>query len=637
MAQRLGNVAVGSILKIKMDSTGNKNFIVVHQGKPSSMYDESCNGTWLLYQNIWGDYEWNSSKSNKYDGSFVSNMENSTGFISDINAALRAKVKTVKIPYCVGGMSSTVKSGANGYPCRMFLLSGYEVGFTTKEGASLPADGSKLSYFISGNSSTAKNKRIAKMNSRNYLWWLRSPRTNYDDFAYSVNTDGSAYNSIVTAKGGVRPAIILPPDLIVDDSNIITANTVPNAPASITVPTSSVPSGSTIAVSWSAVSGASSYTLQRSVNGESWQTIQNNASTSYNDVAGAWTQVQYRVASVTSGFTSAYVSSTIVTVLPYTIDTLTVPSQIMQGQSVPISWSAVSQATNYILERNPDSGGWTQIYRGSGTSYTDTPGSWTTVQYRVKAGANDVYGAYNTSAAIPVISASALVISGTDSDLCTLTADVPYTVSTDTGNPITLTRKVNGILVATLTVQSGFAYSIPVMDLPTGSGTIEISASVNTSSGGPVSATRTWTYTKTAITFPGIGGVAQLTLNGQNVFPPTLAEAVRVPTNLGGTLDKALELLYDAANSSVISTGSYEGTGTYGVDNPNTLTISPSPQVVTIYGGGQTLVISSTDTSSPAYINGTHVQWYSTVSAAEQMNTDGVTYSYVAVAKGVSA
>lgn len=636
MAQQLGNVAVGTVLYlVETQEAEPVPYIVVHQGKPSSLYDNSCNGTWLLRQNILSTESW-SSGSNTFPPSIISSFLPNTLFPL-YETEIQNVIKTVKIPYCVGSGSSQVNSGANGYSTKLFLLGGYEVGYTGSNLRDLPEDGSKLSYFESGISQSALNKRIAKFNNSPAYWWTRSPIKTTKTTVALVNPSGFVEPVGCDNSYGIRPAMVMPTDLIVDDNGNITANTVPNAPASITVPTSSVPAGSTIAVSWSAVSGASSYTLQRSVNGESWQTIQNNASTSYNDVAGAWTQVQYRVAAVASGFTSAYVTSSVVTVLPYTIDTLTVPSQIMEGQSVPISWSAVAQATNYILERSADSGGWTQIYSGSGTSYTDTPGSWTTVQYRVKAGANDVYGAYNTSAAIPIISASALVISGSDSDLGTLTADVPYTVSTDTGNPITLTRKVNGVLVATLTVQSGFAYSIPVMDLPTGSGTIEIGASVNTSSGGPVSATRTWTYTKTAITFPTTGGVAQLTLNGQNVFPPTLAESVRVPTVWGGSLDKALEQLLPVVNAAVISVGTYEGTGTFGVDNPNTLTFEDTPVVVTIYGGGQTLVISSTDTSSQAYISGNQAKWYSTVSAAEQMNTNGVTYSYVAVAKGVTA
>ena len=252
--------------------------------------------------------------------------------------------------------------------------------------------------------------------------------------------------------------MVLPPDLAVDDNNNITAITYPTPPASITVPTSSIPTGSSIAVSWSAVSGAESYQLQRSANGGSWQTVYTGPETSYSDVAGNWTQVQYRVASVTMGITSGYATSTTVTILRYVVESFTTPSQVMQGQTIPLSWTASAAANTYILQRNVNGGGWTQIYSGGNKTYTDTPQSnWTTVQYRVKAGANGSYGAYATSASIPVISASALVISGTDGDLGTLTADVPYTVSSDTGHPITLARYVNGQLVATTTVESGFA------------------------------------------------------------------------------------------------------------------------------------------------------------------------------------
>ena len=41
----LSSKAVGSIVKIKVNGT-LRDFIVVQQGKPSSIYDESCNGTW---------------------------------------------------------------------------------------------------------------------------------------------------------------------------------------------------------------------------------------------------------------------------------------------------------------------------------------------------------------------------------------------------------------------------------------------------------------------------------------------------------------------------------------------------------------------------------------------------------------
>ena len=423
---------------------------------------------------------------------------------------------------------------------------------------------------------------------------------------------------------------------------IVINNTAPTAPGSITVP-QMVVAGGTLPISWTPSTDAQgdtiNYQLERSINGgATWEKIYEGGQVSFTDsVNQGWSTVMYRVRAydVYSAF-SAYTTSEIRRIEQLAVASITVPAVAMQGQTIPVSWAAVASADSYVLERKANTeDAFVQIYAGPNTSYTDTAGSWETVQYRVKAGLNGTYGMYQTAKAVPVVPTSALVISGADSDLGVITADVPYTVSTDTGNTITLTRKVNGNLVATLTVQSGFAYTIPVMDLPTGSGAIEITASVNTSGGAPITATRKWTYTKVPIDFPNSGGVAPLYQNGKAVFPPTLAEAVRVPANWGGSLDKALELLLPLVNSAVIQVGAYEGTGTFGVDNPNTLTFNQKPVVVTIYGGGQTLVISNTDTDSPAYINGKTARWYSTESAAAQMNTDGTTYSYVAVGKQV--
>ena len=48
---KLSTKAVGSIIKLNLNGSP-KNFIVVHQGKPSSLYDDSCDGTWVLMQDI---------------------------------------------------------------------------------------------------------------------------------------------------------------------------------------------------------------------------------------------------------------------------------------------------------------------------------------------------------------------------------------------------------------------------------------------------------------------------------------------------------------------------------------------------------------------------------------------------------
>lgn len=633
MAQRLGNVAVGTELYLN-EYQSPEPYIVVHQGKPSSMYDDSCTGTWILRKNlIVGATRWGSN--NLYTSSAVKDVENIV--IDALEEGMRSIVKTVKIPYCVGGGSSTVKSGPNGYSCKAFLLSGYEVGWTNAADSNFPVDGAKLSYFISGESSSANNRRRAWWGDSYNDWWLRSPAvTNKTSCMYVLKDGDWGYNSAINSSG-LRPAMVMPANLVVDDSGNITTSTYPDSPTSITVPTEPIPAGSIISITWSAVTG-STYKLQRSVDGGSWADVYTGGNNSYSDTAGIWNKVKYRVASVKSGITSGYTESKEVQILPYTVDKITAPSQVMEGQQVPVSWSSVAAANTYVLERKSSAADWTQVYSGADTQFTDTPeGGWTSVQYRVKAGKDGTFGGYTTSQEIPVISASALVISGQDGDLGTLTNDVPYTVSSDTGNPITVERFVNGSLVARVTVESGFAYSIPVMELPTGAGTIKLVCSVTPSSGGPVTATRIWGYTKTVVQFPEEGGPAVLQQEGKKVLPITMAECIMVPVNWGGSLDKSLELLLPLLNTAVMATGSYTGTGTFGQDNPNELTFTFDPEIVIVSGASGSITISNKEPSggqSDGYIQNQKSTWYST-SAAKQLNVQGEQYSYWAVGKAV--
>lgn len=639
MAQQLGNVAVGTVLKLN-ENGSPKNYIVVHQGIPSSMYDASCNGTWLLRQDILKNSAWGNN-NNSYQSSnlilTLSSISDNSQYLSVYDQEIRAVIKTIRTPFCVGGGNTLVRSGADGYLCKLFLLSGYEVGYTGSNLRDLPEDGSKLSYFESGISQSALNKRIAKFNNSPAYWWTRSPIKTTKTTVALVNPSGFVEPVGCDNSYGIRPAMVMPTDLIVDDNGNITANTYPDPPTSITVPTEAIPTGSTISITWAAVTGAT-YKLQRSVDGGSWADVYTGGNTSYSDTAGVWNKVKYRVASVKSGITSGYTESKEVQILPYTVDKITAPSQVMEGQQVPVSWSSVAAANTYVLERKSSAADWDQIYSGADTQFTDTPeGGWTSVQYRVKAGKDGTFGGYTTSPEIPVISASALVISGQDGDLGTLTNDVPYTVSSDTGNPITVERFVNGSLVARVTVESGFAYSIPVMELPTGAGTIKLVCSVTPSSGGPVTATRIWGYTKAVVQFPEEGGPAVLQQDGKKVLPITLAECIKVPVNWGGSLDKSLELLLPLLNTAVMATGSYTGTGTFGQDNPNELTFTFDPEIVIVSGASGSITISNKDPSggqSDGYIQNQKATWYST-SAAKQLNVQGELYSYWAVGKAV--
>ena len=159
---KLGTKAVGSVLKLNLNGSP-KNFIVVHQGKPSSLYDDSCDGTWLLMQDIYSTRQWDGS-NNDYKNSDIHSWLNGT-FLNLFDANIREAIKQVKIPYHNGtGSSGSVASGANGLSCKIFLPSGYELGWTKSDNSYFPQDGAKLDYFTAGTGSAANKKRIAKYN-----------------------------------------------------------------------------------------------------------------------------------------------------------------------------------------------------------------------------------------------------------------------------------------------------------------------------------------------------------------------------------------------------------------------------------------------------------------------------------------
>ena len=214
---KLGTKAVGSIVKLKVNGVA-KEFIVVHQGLPSSLYDASCDGTWLLMKDIYENRQWHSSNVNKLESSTIHSYLNNT-FLNLFDSNIQKAIKQVKLPYRKnGGSGGTDQSGANGLSAKIFLLSGYEVGWTSSDNQYFPQDGAKLSYFESGLSSSALNKRIAYLNGSAALWWLRSPYTSGTGSVWFVYSNGSYSNSNASYSLGIRPALVLPSDTLVDDS-----------------------------------------------------------------------------------------------------------------------------------------------------------------------------------------------------------------------------------------------------------------------------------------------------------------------------------------------------------------------------------------------------------------------------------
>jgi len=186
-------------------------YLVVHQGNPdASLYDSSCNGTWLLRKDIKEKRAWHSTNVNDYANSTIHAYLNAD-YLALFDSETQNSIKTVKVPYRPGsGTSTTINSGSSGLSAKIFLLSGYEVGFTTSVNPYFPVDGAKLDYFVSGNDAAAQAKRIAYLNGTADIWWFRSPDARNSTSAWVAIADGN-YGAGYRATNayGVRPALIL--------------------------------------------------------------------------------------------------------------------------------------------------------------------------------------------------------------------------------------------------------------------------------------------------------------------------------------------------------------------------------------------------------------------------------------------
>ena len=226
MATRLCNMAVGSTVKIKVEGT-LKDFIIVQQGNPdSTIYDSSCDGTWVLLKDVLADnMPFSANNSNSYKDSDVHPYLNSD-FYGTIDSYIRAVIKQVKIPYQNGtGSDGSLATGSNGLSTKVFLLSGYEVGWTTSDNTAFPQDGAKLDYFGSG--SDGDSKRVAHNDGSVAVWWLRSPFTEDTYNVLGVNLDGSYGTWDGNDYNGIRPAFVLFSSLLVSDDGAVFGNHAP--------------------------------------------------------------------------------------------------------------------------------------------------------------------------------------------------------------------------------------------------------------------------------------------------------------------------------------------------------------------------------------------------------------------------
>lgn len=241
-------------------------------------------------------------------------------------------------------------------------------------------------------------------------------------------------------------------------------------------------------------------------------------------------------------------------------------------------------ASIQVRVRAQDNIGFTSTTYVNSLTQTDTiSADWGTVAYRACAVDDDgASGPYVTSETTTVNSGW-VIISGPASDMGDKPAPFDFVFSVSvTGqtsvDAINVAVTLDGESIYTGTPNSGVEVSIPIDTrlLAVGEHTVEVQASKESY----LEASGSYTFNVPAITLPD-GGRAEMLQNpeGDVVFPYTLA---RLVIGKDGKDVNALieELLRGAVK---IQTGTYEGTGTYGQSNPNSLTFEFEPKLIIVH------------------------------------------------------
>lgn len=213
---KASELAVGSSVYL-MENGVPVEYLVVNQGIPggSSLYDDSCDGLWLLRKDIYSERSWGSGGN--YNESTIHTYLNNT-FFNLFGADTKNIIKTVKIPYYLVSDDAPT-SGSDGLPTSVFLLGAYEVGLTGSTYTPTPEDGACLEYF-DGTDST-DSRRIANYSGKASNWWLRSNSTTSSPWVAQVSATGGKNGANGSANtAGVRPALILPNTALFDEETL---------------------------------------------------------------------------------------------------------------------------------------------------------------------------------------------------------------------------------------------------------------------------------------------------------------------------------------------------------------------------------------------------------------------------------
>ena len=549
---KLGSKAVGSTVKIK-ESGVLVDFYVAKQD-----YEAGLNGAGrvlVVRKDCYDKRPFDSSNINAYNTSDIDVWLNGT-YKNLLDPDIRAAMGTTKFYYTVSAENWGNWTVAE-LERSVFLLSVTELGETHKEAS---VEGTALPNAV------VSLLKIAHLNGSATVQWTRSLGKQGQTYACILNTSGGASARInCSSEYGSRPVFTLPADLWVTDDGSVVTNTAPTMPSSITVP-GQINGGSTVTISWGTSTDGEDnlegYKAERSVDGGStWTQIYQGSSTSATNTVPFGTEsVMYRVKAYDAeGLESGWKTSGQVTVINNTAPTvpgfITVPEAVQGGQPLEVSWGASSDGENnlagYSLERQVDGGGWEAVYSGDQLSFTDqiTKG-WLSVAYRVRAfDTASAYSGFAVSETREVNNNTPPAITcehpaNADLGVKSEGFEIPYSVSDEEGDGVTVTELVDGGTLRIFAVELGAANSFQLtgtdfMKLLNGRHTLSITAADSASSAAhSVSFTKSVTAASVTLAAPmeADGAITVCVLSVSGFIPADADFTVKVTNN---ALDEA--------------------------------------------------------------------------------------------------
>lgn len=367
MAFILSALSPGSTISLKCNGSAHE-FIVLHQGNPDpGLYDASCDGTWLMMKDVCNQDKWGDSL--QYADSYASGWLNAI-FLKYFDADVQELIRSVKLPYVDNG---TVRSGADGLDCKIFLLSPYELGWSAEKHTGMLIDGASLDYFKDFEEVDAR--RIATCDGTPTTYWTRSPDISTENTVWMVyHATGECGHTLnYSATIGYRPAFILPSALSVDDDGSILPNTPPvlsspsgtsgtnlgirNTPFLLEY-TASDPEGGSLTLTEQLDSQTTRTLTAASGAPQHFEALKNNASFSRLANGAHTLQVtasdsQKASVSLSMTFTKAVTSASLTMTQPMTASAPITVAALTVGGQIPADADYTAEVTNNALDPQP--------------------------------------------------------------------------------------------------------------------------------------------------------------------------------------------------------------------------------------------------------------------------------------------